>query len=852
MADLRVSFAGLELKNPVIISSEVHSGNLDKMRECEENGAAAVTMRAYSENVAGGDTPSTEGGFPPAFSSTDRGPEVGIDTYAEELERVRSRLEIPVFPALCCVSVQRWIEAARRVEAAGAEAVELDLSRLQASTISADRGPAEIVAEVAQAVRETVELPLVARCSPLFWAPPVLVETLERSGVDGMTLFGPMSGLEIDVDEEMPVLRGFNPAGDALALRYPLRWVSQVYPRTAMHLALAGGVGTGEDVVKCLLAGARAVQIGSTVVLNGYPVIGEILGGLREWMEGKGYERPDCFRGKAAEEPSDRAEGSGRGEVIACIHRETHAPCVDACPAHVPAQAYVERIARRDFEGAVEALRAVNPFQSVCGWVCFHPCEWNCTRGDVDEPIAIRALKRFAIEWGQRNMAPEEEPVETGAPTGRRVAVVGAGPAGLTAAHDLARFGHDVTVMEASERPGGVLRWFIPAYRLPRDIVDREIEQVRRLGVEIQCGRRLGRDVEVDDLVSDYDAVVLAYGTDESVRLEVPGEDASGVVGALEFLRRVSAGQRVRVGNRVAVAGGGGSALDSARTALRLGAEKVYVVYRRSREEMPINEASIDRAEREGVRIIYLAMPVAVEKKEGRVDGLRIKGAYLDVAAEGKRRPPVPVAEIEYVLDVDRIIVAVSQSTDMEAVDASEGVEFSLRGSIKTLDEFGRTTREGVFAAGDVAGEGGGVIYAVASGRRTALGVDTYLKGEKPREAARRWGDSRLVDKQKVFSQNIGLPRRDRLNLPLRPEKERIRDFEPVELPLSEEEAVAEARRCLRCGCGVGCGLCYRLCPVDAVIRKGTDYAVDPDHCTGCGLCVQRCPLGNIETVPGG
>jgi len=859
MPDLSTTFVGLRLRNPVIVSSAGITENVEKMRRCQDNGAAAVVMKSYFEEEVCRRDPSPryrlirhamgrEETF--TFFSYEQASKWDIDRYAEELARAKRELEIKVFPSINCVTTEGWIEAARKVAAAGADAIELNTSCPHGSITFRGGAVEETIFESVTAVRGAVEVPLIAKISPMLTSPPGVVERLRQIGVDAVTIFNRMTGLEIDTETESPVMHGgYAGHGGPWAIQYPLRWISEIAPKGRIQIAGSGGVTTAQDVVKYILAGAQVVQVCTAVVLNGYAVIGELVRGLEEWMASKGYPDLASFRGKAARRILGTHEVERTRKFTAFILGETHAPCVHACPMHVPVQAYVDRIARRDFAGALEAIRSANPFQSVCGWVCYHPCETECTRALIDEPIAIRALKRFVIEWGRRNAPLSSAPIQKAEPTGKSVAVVGAGPAGLTAAYELARLGHAVTVLEASESPGGMLRRAIPVYRLPREIVDEEIAFVRRMGVEIRCGCRLGRDVSLDELCRRHDGVVLALGAGESARLGIEGEDADGVVSAMELLGRMAGGSPSQVGRRVAVVGGGGTALDAAGCALRAGAEEVYLLYRRSRAEMPIASEYVKEAEEEGVRIITAAVPLRIETDGGRVAGIRVRGGYLDRPRPGRRRALVPVEDIEYVLRVDQIVVATSQLPDAGAVGARDGVEFTSDGSIRALDGFGATSRPGVFAAGDATGESGSVIEAIASGRRAALGVHCHLCGGAPDEAARPWGESRPVDRHGVVARNADREAAPRVEVPMRDPGKRARDFEPIELTLSEEDAVREAQRCLRCGCGVGCELCYRICPDGAVLPDGFTFRVDEDKCTGCGLCIERCPLSNIEAV---
>ncbi|MBU1965448.1 MAG: FAD-dependent oxidoreductase, partial [Proteobacteria bacterium] len=501
-------------------------------------------------------------------------------------------------------------------------------------------------------------------------------------------------------------------------------------------------------------------------------------------------------------------------------------PCKATCPAETSAQGYVALIREGRYEEALEVIKEYNPFPASVGRVCTHPCEVECTRGKVDSPVAICALKRFAADWVYEHGSSSDKPIGTGdGITDRpaaRIAVVGSGPAGLSCAHQLVRMGYGVTVFESLPAAGGMMRVGIPAYRLPREVLQREIEAIVAEGVEI----RLNTPVrDINGLFAEgYAAVFLAIGAHEAQRLGIEGEDALGVYHGVPFLQAVSlagAGDALpTVGERVAVIGGGNTAVDAARTALRLGAREVVMVYRRSREEMPANDWEIEEAEREGVKLELLTAPVAVETAHGRIAAIRCQRMELGEPDASGRRRPVPVAGSEFVIAADTMIAAVAQAPEISFLDAGHGLEVSSRGTFVVDGRTLATRRAGVFAGGDAHRGPGILIEAIADGRRGALSIDRYLRGVDL-FTAREEVPLPVVDLSEeeigriVASGEVDLsPRAVMSTVPV---AERLRDFREVELSLTEEEARREAARCLECGICSECHLCVRVCKAGAI-----------------------------------
>jgi len=459
------------------------------------------------------------------------------------------------------------------------------------------------------------------------------------------------------------------------------------------------------------------------------------------------------------------------------------APCSHTCPAGIDAPRYIRFIGEGKFAESVAVIREKIPFPSVCGYVCVHPCEAKCRRGLLDEAIGIRVLKRFAAEHDTGLWKPNSKVAPA---TGKRVAIVGSGPAGLTAAYYLAKLGHSVTVFEALPEPGGMMRVAIPDYRLPKDVLRAEIREIENIGVEIRT------NTAVDSLnglfKQGYHAIFLATGAHQGVKIGVKGEDSPRVRECVSFLREVSLGREVEVGERVAVIGGGNAAIDSARTALRLGAREVTIVYRRTRAEMPASAEEIDGAIAEGVEIRFLAAPSRIISRNGKL-GLECVGMRLgEVDASGRRRPE-PVEGSEFVMNFDTIIAAIGQRPEIPG-------RFALslgRGNTIEVDSDTLTAgREGVFAGGDVVSGPASVIEAIAAGRQAAISIDKYLGGKGEIEET-------LAPPEGIVAPLEEAAEERRIKVPALPVVERLRSFSQVELGLSEEMAIREAKRCLRC-----------------------------------------------------
>jgi len=528
------------------------------------------------------------------------------------------------------------------------------------------------------------------------------------------------------------------------------------------------------------------------------------------------------------------------------------APCNAACPAGNDIVSFIQKISQGDVEGAWSLIQEENPFPGVCGRVCFHPCESKCNRGRFDEPIAIHALERFVADF----VSQRPKKIKKISPQGEeKIAIIGSGPAGMSCAYHLARLHYSVTVFESYSLAGGMLRIGIPSYRLPKDILDREISDIEALGVEVRTGVPIGEKIQIEDL-KDYQAVFIATGAHLSRSLKIPGEKGRVVQSGLDLLKKVNLTGKAKVGERVAIVGGGNTAMDVARSVVRVG-KKATILYRRSREEMPAFEEEIVEALEEGVKIRYLVNPIGIKEKDGRkrLECLRMKLGEED---ESGRRKPEPIPNSNFFLEADSIIVAAGEEIDTSFLPKGIG----KREGIVLTQMDGRTAIEGIFAGGDVATTQRTVAYAIGSGKKAALAIDCYLKGKNSEEAIRQLliGDGpslsifryvhpgerprapHVVDFEELNMDYFETSKREKEEK--RPLRERKKGFGEVALTFTEASAQREGERCFSCGTCNECGNCYIFCPDASILKRREEmtHQVDYDYCKGCGICFVECP----------
>jgi len=544
------------------------------------------------------------------------------------------------------------------------------------------------------------------------------------------------------------------------------------------------------------------------------------------------------------------------------IADQLYPPCRKACPAEINIQAYIALISKGKFKEALEVIRKYIPLPAVCGRVCFSPCEEACTRKDTDEPLSVRALKRLAADY-ELKTGKKEKPKPVPRKYDEKIAIIGSGPAGLAAAYELVKMGYLVTVFEKASKPGGMLRECIPAYRLPKEILDIEIQHLTELGLEIRTNVTLGKHITIDSLLDEgYKAVFIAIGAQKCLSLNVEGENLEGIFHSLEFLRTVNSGEHIDLNGKVAVIGGGNVAIDAARTAKRLGPSEVTVIYRRSEEEMPAHHREVEEAKLEGVTFVFLASPRRFVGKNGKVRSIECIRMSLGPSDETGRRRPIPIEGSEFTVPVDTVILAIGETSDIsflpKNVKATQGNTIIV--DPVTLE----TPVPGVFAGGDAVTGPASVIEALAAGKKAAFSVDRYLKGSDLKAGR----EEKIYETTWVTSEKL-LEKKPRQAAPCLTPPQRFRSFQEVELGFDAGTGIKEAQRCLFCGpCAqclemedlcepddvlidedecIACANCERVCQYEAIRVEKSVAKVDSALCKGCGTCAVECPAMAIS-----
>jgi len=870
---LPVEVGGITFKNPFYVASGPTTKSVKQLRRIEETGWAAASIKLtidpapYINRVPRYAIFKDRNSL--CFTAEKRlAFEEGLRLVEDAKKELTELLLMANITYAGDKGVEGWVNMAKKFEEVGADIIELnmccpnmsynvELSNCDDSSCSIKTGASlgqqgDVVSLIVSEIKKAINIPLFVKLTPEGGKIAKVAKQLYAAGADAVGGTANRLGIPpIDLDnpgkavyhlqEEISMSCHSGAWLKPLALRdtYEIRKVNGPEPR----ITAAGGIRTARDAAEIIMCGADLVGICSETLISGYGFIEGLIADLMQYMKEHGYQSVREMRDIIVPQVKSAPELTLYEGYARIKEPKLAAPCKAACPHHVPAQAYVQKVAKGEIREAYDLITAKNPLQAVCGWVCNHPCETECTRGEIGNPIMIREIKRFVLEYGrERGWKPE---LSVHGDREEKVAVIGSGPAGSSWAYYLRRAGYGVTVFEKETAIGGMLRYGLPRFRMNHQVLDGEVEMLKSIGVKFETGVSFGKDIDFESLKEKgFDAVFLGIGAQKGQKLEAPGEDSEGVISAIDFLKGVYDGKIKQAGKRVVVIGGGFTAVDSARTAKRLGAEEVFIAYRRTRDEMQATREEIEEAESEGIQVMYLVSPKSIETDGAKIKGVRMVNQVLGEKDASGRRRPRQVSGAEFVLSCDLLITALGQKPDTDGI---EGLSYERNGVVSIHPLTGETDKEGVFAGGDVTGVSN-VISAVSAGKRAAASIDIYLSGK---DAVLEYEpELSVVSKEMVLKRTGYLKDGEQLNLYTREGSERIKDFSVCTRTMTEEEAKAEASRCLNCGCGEGCGLCATICSEFAIGKVAQDtWKIDDESCVACGMCYNRCPNRNIEMV---
>ena len=753
---LPVEVAGVKFRNPFYVASGPTTMTIEQLIRIEQTGWGGASLKLSFDPPPYINRHPRYGFWPDEriLSFTTERRMVFDDTRRLLEEARRQTTAIVLFSNFTYAGddgIEGWVRMAQGFEASGAHVNEINMCcpnmsyNVELSAGSGKTGPQtgaslgqqlDVVRAIVAAIKQATRIPLFVKLTPEGGRIAQVAKACYEAGADVVGTTANRLAIH-HVDLEHPTKSPIRLQEEVSIQCMSGSWVHPLGLRDVyeirklngpdVRITGTGGVSDWRTAAEMFLCGANLVGICAETLISGFGFLPELVIELKQWMSS--HEMDSLAAITSVVPPALKAAPEVTlypGHARLKDHAPS-APCVCECPASVPAQAYVSKIAEGEFEESFQILSSAGPLMSICADVCPHPCEDACTRGQKDEAIRIRDLKRFLVAKARAEGWTAKKQTEE--PNGRSVAVVGAGPSGLTAAFLLAQAGYRVTIFEGSSQAGGMLRWALPAFRCSSAMLDDEISLVRSAGVSFEFNRVLGRDLQLEELRREFDAVYLAIGAQKGAGLGIKGEDARGVLPAVDFLRSLAAGERTPLGKRVAIIGGGFTALDAARSARRLGASEVFILYRRTKDEMPASREEIAEAEEEGVRIMYLVSPVEILTSGGKVASIRMRNQVLGHVDTSGRRRPEPVDGAEFELRVNTVITALGQQVEL---GGDPSLRSSSAGTI-SVDDSGFTGVGRVYAGGDVTVGTGTVIGAIAAARNAAVAIDRELMGSRAR-----------------------------------------------------------------------------------------------------------------------
>lgn len=871
---LPVEVGGITFKNPFYVASGPTTKSVKQLKRIEETGWAAASIKLtidpapYINRVPRYAIFEDRNAL--CFTAEKRLKfEEGLKLMDDAKKVLKELILMANITYAGDKGVEGWVNMAKKFEEVGADIIELNMCcpnmsynvelssgddnccKVRTGASLGQQGDA--VAEIVREIKKTIKIPLFVKLTPEGGKIAQVAKSLYAAGADAVGGTSNRLGIPpINLDD--PKKSAYHLQNEISMSCHSGAWLKPLALRDTYEIRKvngpdhkimqAGGVRNYKDAAEMIMSGADLIGVCAETLISGFGFIEGLISDLKDFMDEHGYKNTREMRDLIVPEVKSAPELTLYDGYAKIKQPKLAAPCKAACPNNVPVQAYIQKVAKGDFKAAYELIMSKNPLQSVCAWVCNHPCEEQCTRGEIGTPVPIKDIKKFVLEYGKKagwkpELIANEKKQE-------KVAVIGSGPAGLSCAYNLALAGYSVTVFEKENYLGGMLRYALPKFRMNHEVLDEEIEMLKTLGVEFVTGKALGKDISIQSLKEEkgYSAVFMGIGAQDGQKLNVPGEEANGVISAVAFLKDVYDGKITEVGKRVVVVGGGFTAVDAARTAKRLGAEEVYITYRRTKDEMPATQDEITEAEEEGVKIMYLVSPKKVITEDDSVVGIRMVNQVLGEKDSSNRRKPEQVNYAEFILPCDMVISAIGQKP---ASDSVMEVEVDKYGMVMCNADTCSTNMEGVYAGGD-ANSVASVITAIASGRRSACSIDKLLAKDKA--VLEYEPEYPVVSKEVVLRRTGYFKDSEKINLNVMDGKTRVTNFSTYTRTLTEEEAVAEAKRCLNCGCGEGCGLCASICSEFAIHKKENDtWEIDPEECAACGMCFNRCPNNNIEMI---